>query len=734
MFEWQVGINNNGSPASHFFSERGFTTLPQYVRITDTLTGPHTLVPWSTALSDVNPSPDRILDGYVVLSAVNIAELWRLFNDAALDPAVEAELRTVPWLSLPADMSIYDPIQMDANGGFYTDTFLTGAINNRLRWNNNYFGSNAYITANYNLFRTLNVPVNLTADGFYIDVPTAFFDNAVITMRYQTRVLPGADPGEILRNSITLSGNGEEGGTRTGHAVWDGWSGVGADNTQIGILKQDPNNANANMTGVVFSVERQNGTFTAAQGANAQGIVQIVTNAQGIASTVLGLGAFGPGEVFIIREVTAPSGYVLYSGEIHISIDPYNNHAVTLLNGYAGAPFSLDGATGRIILNNDPFTADVTIGGTKTVALASGTTTAPDFAFGFTLTQLASHNINDVLNGGITRTATANTTGAGNVNFSFPEITGLTVGTYYFRVVETTVGGLGWANDTAPRIVTVVVSDTLPNVTVTYTLGNATFTNTYETPVASATIAGTKRVVGATAPDFTFGFTLTQLASHNINDVLNGGITRTATANTTSAGDYAFSFELTGLTAGTYYFRVVETTVGGLGWMNDTAPRIVTVVVSGDPLTAEVTNWDGGTAIFTNSYDGGNTGGGNGGNGNGGSNGGNGGNGGGNGSNTGGGNGGYGWNPPPGGGGNHFVPDGDGRYIEVDDAGTPRGEWIWDDGEEVWTFIENTPVPLAASGVPQTGLSGIGLYVFMMAVSITGMAVLFRSRKRKGKA
>ena len=110
-----------------------------------------------------------------------------------------------------------------------------------------------------------------------------------------------------------------------------------------------------------------------------------------------------------------------------------------------------------------------------------------------------------------------------------------------------------------------------------------------------------------------------------------------------------------------------------------------------------------------------------------GGNGGNGGNGGGNGGSggsNGGGNGSNGGGTPPGGG----------RYIEIDDAGTPTGEWVWDDGEEVWTLIENTPVPLAASGAPQTGLSGIGLYVFMMAVSMIGMAVLFLNRKRKEKA
>jgi len=105
---------------------------------------------------------------------------------------------------------------------------------------------------------------------------------------------------------------------------------------------------------------------------------------------------------------------------------------------------------------------------------------------------------------------------------------------------------------------------------------------------------------------------------------------------------------------------------------------------------------------------------------------------------------GYGHNPPGGsggnqpapggGGGNQLVPGGDGRYIELDDTGVPLGEWVWDDDNGTWTFIQNLPVPLGASNVPQTGLSGIELYLFMMAMSMAGMAVLFLNRRRKQNA
>ena len=67
---------------------------------------------------------------------------------------------------------------------------------------------------------------------------------------------------------------------------------------------------------------------------------------------------------------------------------------------------------------------------------------------------------------------------------------------------------------------------------------------------------------------------------------------------------------------------------------------------------------------------------------------------------------------------------------EINDEDVPLGEWVWDD-DGTWIFIQDQHVPL---DTPQTGLSGIGLYLFMMAVSITGFAVLVRSRKRKIEA
>ncbi|MCL2436748.1 MAG: BspA family leucine-rich repeat surface protein [Clostridiales bacterium] len=86
--------------------------------------------------------------------------------------------------------------------------------------------------------------------------------------------------------------------------------------------------------------------------------------------------------------------------------------------------------------------------------------------------------------------------------------------------------------------------------------------------------------------------------------------------------------------------------------------------------------------------------------------------------------------PPWNGAGNDntIIPDDD-RLIEIDDDGTPRDEWIVYDHQELWIYDDELPVPLG--DIPQTGLSGVGLYLFMMAVSMMGMAVLFLGRKRK---
>ncbi|MDR1131709.1 MAG: Cna B-type domain-containing protein [Oscillospiraceae bacterium] len=110
---------------------------------------------------------------------------------------------------------------------------------------------------------------------------------------------------------------------------------------------------------------------------------------------------------------------------------------------------------------------------------------------------------------------------------------------------------------------------------------------------------------GPDAPEASFTFALEQAANAAGGAFDGTPITRTKTVSTTGAGNYPFSFdEITGLTAGTYWFTVREAAgSAGSGWSGDTATRIVKVDVSGDPLTATAT-YETGTSIFTNTYSG----------------------------------------------------------------------------------------------------------------------------------
>jgi hypothetical protein len=49
--------------------------------------------------------------------------------------------------------------------------------------------------------------------------------------------------------------------------------------------------------------------------------------------------------------------------------------------------------------------------------------------------------------------------------------------------------------------------------------------------------------------------------------------------------------------------------------------------------------------------------------------------------------------------GSSLIPAGNGVYIEIDEEGTPLGEWHWDDPMEQWIFEEYPPL----ANLPQTG-------------------------------
>jgi len=90
--------------------------------------------------------------------------------------------------------------------------------------------------------------------------------------------------------------------------------------------------------------------------------------------------------------------------------------------------------------------------------------------------------------------------------------------------------------------------------------------------------------------------------------------------------------------------------------------------------------------------------------------------------------------PPPSNG--PLVPNGNGNgYIELDDGGIPRGEWIWNDNQWVFTEIENDGVPLGI--MPQTGIGSLPWLATMLSLIITGgmgtlLMILVRKRIKEG--
>ncbi|MDR0906496.1 MAG: InlB B-repeat-containing protein [Oscillospiraceae bacterium] len=84
--------------------------------------------------------------------------------------------------------------------------------------------------------------------------------------------------------------------------------------------------------------------------------------------------------------------------------------------------------------------------------------------------------------------------------------------------------------------------------------------------------------------------------------------------------------------------------------------------------------------------------------------------------------------------GGTVVPGDDGSYIELDEDGTPRGEWHWNDDAGAWIYDEYPPLgdlPIIDAS-PKTGDSGPVLWVILCAASTFGFAcLLFSKDKRK---
>ena len=343
VFTWEAFFNHQGLSANAFFAQYGAPTAPASIRITDTMNEHHSLIPFGPTII----IGDFINADHVYIASVNLRLVLEYFQQAASDPQIQEQIRwVVPDIT---DFSRYATINTTALGGYQIDHFINRFIN-QIR-----LTSPTPPSAPAGMVRPVNVPIQLTGQGFYFDLPTSYLENSIVFVRYNSMVHFDAPVGAPIRNEISFSGEGiREEYFTVNWIYWGGWSGISGNNTQISILKRDPDNPAANMSGAVFTVERQNGTFGTNQGADAAGIIRIITNDQGIATTRFGLGSFNSEEVFIIREEVAPNGYQRYTGEIRLSIDPGDNFRITLLNNYTSSPFQLDEATAQLILDNTP--------------------------------------------------------------------------------------------------------------------------------------------------------------------------------------------------------------------------------------------------------------------------------------------------------------------------------------------------------------------------------------------
>ena len=208
--------------------------------------------------------------------------------------------------------------------------------------------------------------------------------------------------------------------------------------------------------------------------------------------------------------------------------------------------------------------------------------------------------------------APSNTTGsvsftqAGTKSVNFGSIVFTTTGTYTYKVTETTASTEGWTCDQTEKTVTVTISND-GNGNLTSTITAALITNSYAptskqidtTDLTNGNSLAVKTVtttpVGETFTAKNFAFTITPQGDAPAPTSTTGSVSFTA------AGIKGVNFgNVTFTKAGTYSYKVTETTATAEGWTCDTSVKDVSVVVTDDGkghLSLAVT-----PAAVTNSY------------------------------------------------------------------------------------------------------------------------------------
>ena len=178
-------------------------------------------------------------------------------------------------------------------------------------------------------------------------------------------------------------------------------------------------------------------------------------------------------------------------------------------------------------------------------------------------------------------------------------VSGLTVGTYNYIIRELAGSDPTIIYDTKVIEVEVEVTSDLAGVlsaTARHLSSSSTFENEYKEPVASTTdvtIYGKKTMQNATVTDYDGAFTF-------VLEDASG--TQVAVANNTENRGAGFSFNVSGLTAGTYYYTVRELAGPDSAITYDTAVFDVEVVVSAN-LAVTVNILNANVIEFENEYE-----------------------------------------------------------------------------------------------------------------------------------
>jgi len=345
--------------------------------------------------------------------------------------------------------------------------------------------------------------VQRTASGYSFDLGVQAINGRALFMTYFSEVVnpaqlipwPGEKTPEVTNElKIEFSGKTDTVTTPGGYWLTGGGNAVGDVNTLTIFKKGEPA---GDMGGAVFTVKRLGSNKLVTGGADAQGVITMTTSAGagGIYTATTGpLGSYSANEIYEIKEITPPTGYLAYNQPIYLKIDPAT-YAVSLCdsngnvlpaqapgariglcdgNGVASAAgknlyvTNIDAGTDIVFTNayEEKMEYEIEIPLTKKVTGTGIPTGANAETFTFKLTQVTGSTLpaTEMVSGRVTapqtKTITVNSGSTKDYEFKFDKFTVTEPGVYYFLVEEIGGSAPGWTYDAdLQRIITVTIDD-----------------------------------------------------------------------------------------------------------------------------------------------------------------------------------------------------------------------------------------------------------------------------------